>query len=123
MRFFAWAVAGVGLGVGLVAADAQAQQAHDGRWSVEVVTEKGDCDRAFRYPVAVQNGRIRYAGDASGFNISGQVAPNGAVQVSITSSQGRADGRGRIAGSAGAGTWTISGGRACSGRWSADKRS
>lgn len=116
-------VAAFGLGMALAPAGVQAQQAYNGRWSVEVVTERGECDRAFRYPVIVENGRIRYSGDAGGFNFSGQVAPNGAVKVSITSGQGRADGTGKIAGSSGGGTWKISGSRSCTGRWNAEKRS
>ena len=123
MRRLELVAAGLGLGVALAPVSTQAQQAYNGRWSVEVVTERGDCDRAYRYPVMVENGRIRYAGDAGGFNFTGQIAPNGAVRVSITSGQGRADGNGKIAGSSGGGTWKISGSRSCTGHWTAEKRS
>ena len=30
----------------------------DGGWSVLIVTEKGTCDRAYRYPVKIENGEI-----------------------------------------------------------------
>ncbi|HEX2726193.1 MAG TPA: hypothetical protein VHN20_10270 [Beijerinckiaceae bacterium] len=123
MKHSLFGVAAFGLGLACVPAAVQAQQGYNGRWSVEIVTERGECDRAFRYPVIVENGRIRYGGDAGGFNLSGQIAPNGAVRVSITSGQGRADGTGKIAGSSGGGTWKISGSRACSGHWNAEKRS
>jgi hypothetical protein len=123
MKGLGFGAAAFGLGLAVAPAVVQAQQAYNGRWSVEVVTERGECDRAFRYPVVVENGRIRYAGDAGGFNFSGQVAPNGAVRVSITSGQGRADGTGNIAGGSGGGTWKIAGSRSCSGRWNAEKRS
>jgi hypothetical protein len=122
MWFCRGAAAALSLALVLGAVSAQAQQSFDGRWSVEVVTERGDCDRAYRYLVAVENGRVRYAGETGGFSISGRVAPNGTVQGSITSSQGRADVRGRLAGSSGSGNWTISGSRSCAGRWNADKR-
>jgi hypothetical protein len=94
----------------------------DGNWSVEVITEKGDCDRAYRYPVIIQNGRARYGGPES-FNVSGSVAGNGAIQGSISRGQDRATVSGRLSGNNGSGTWTASGGsRTCSGRWNADKR-
>src|SRR5438309_9445514 len=52
----------------------------DGSWSVLIVTEKGTCDRAYRYPVRIHNGAVGYAGEAS-FNVSGSVGPNGSVTV------------------------------------------
>ncbi len=100
---------------------AAAQQQFNGRWSVEVVTEQGACDRAYRYPVAIENGRIRYAG-SEGFNVAGTVNARGAVRTSISSGQLRADITGRLAGSAGTGTWAISGSRSCSGYWRAERQ-
>ena len=100
---------------------AQAQQKCDGRWSVLLETQKGECDRAYRYPIAIENGVVRYAGDA-GFNVSGKVAGNGSVQGSVSSGQTRASVSGRLAGTSGSGSWTISGARNCSGNWSAEKR-
>src|SRR5688572_24395992 len=37
----------------------------DGSWSVLIVTEQGKCDRAYRYPVKIENGSVGYAGSAS----------------------------------------------------------
>ncbi len=49
--FFAAAV----LAAAFVSSAAQAQSnKFDGNWSVEVITEKGDCDKAYRWPVIVQ---------------------------------------------------------------------
>ena len=31
----------------------------DGTWSVLIITQSGDCDRAYRYPVRIANGRGR----------------------------------------------------------------
>ena len=103
------------------AAQAQANR-FDGTWSVEIITEKGECDKAYRYAIAIQDGRARYAGP-EGFNISGSVSPNGAVSGSISRGKDRANVSGRLAGKTGAGTWIASGARNCSGRWAADKRS
>ena len=100
---------------------AEAQQQFNGRWSVLVVTERGECDKAYRYPVAIESGQVRYAGEAA-FTITGEVARSGAVQGSIAQGQTRANVRGKLAGSAGSGTWTVAGARDCSGSWSAEKR-
>jgi hypothetical protein len=111
-----------GLAVLGLSSAAQAQQKFDGRWSVLLETEKGECDRAYRYPIAIENGVVRYAGDA-GFNVSGKVASNGSVQGNVAAGQTKASVRGRLAGASGSGTWTISSGsRNCSGNWSAEKR-
>jgi hypothetical protein len=116
---FAAVVAGLAsLGV---SGGAEAQQKFDGRWSVLLETQRGECDKAYRYPVAIENGVVRYAGDA-GFNVTGKVASNGTVQGSVTSGQTRASVNGRLAGSSGSGTWMISGSRNCSGNFTAEKR-
>jgi hypothetical protein len=91
---------------------------HDGNWSVLIITEKGDCDRAYRYPLAVSDGQVRYTGDSSA-NVSGSVSANGVVKVSIRLGDKGANGSGRLSGSAGSGTWQ---GASCSGRWEAEKR-
>lgn len=95
---------------------------HDGNWSVLIITEKGDCDRAYRYPLAVSDGQVRYTGD-SGANVQGTVSPAGAVKVSIRFGDKGANGSGHLAASSGSGTWQGAGGGAsCSGRWEAEKR-
>jgi hypothetical protein len=121
MRFSRFTVAAAGLAFLALGGAAEAQQKFDGRWSVLLETQSGECDRAYRYPVAIENGVVRYAGDA-GFNVSGRVAGNGTVQGSVSSGQTRANVKGRLAGTAGSGSWTISGSRTCSGNWSAEKR-
>jgi hypothetical protein len=116
-----WAAALIGVSVFWLSTGANAQAQFNGSWSVLVVTESGNCDKAYRYPVAVENGRVRYAGEAP-VSISGQVGRNGAVQGSIAGGGNRANVRGRLSGGSGSGTWTLAGGRSCSGTWSADKR-
>lgn len=106
----------------LVSAGAQAQQQFNGSWSVEVITEQGQCDKAYRFPVVIEGGQARYGG-SGGFNANGSVSPNGAVTASISRGQIQADIKGRLAGTAGSGTWAMAGSRACSGRWVGEKRS
>jgi len=94
----------------------------DGSWSVLIITEKGDCDRAYRYAVKIANGHASYQGDAS-IDMTGTVAPNGAVKVSIRLGSKGADGSGRLSGQTGAGTWHSVGSNAsCAGRWEAERR-
>lgn len=121
MRIVVWLGIGITVGVVLpIHAHAQANR-FDGNWSVEVVTEKGACDRAYRYAVVVQNGRARYGGPEN-FNVNGQVRPNGSVAASISRGQDRANVSGRLSGNTGRGIWSTSGGRVCSGYWNAEKR-
>ena len=93
----------------------------DGGWSVLIVTEKGTCDRAYRYPVKIDNGSVGYAGEAS-FNVSGKVAQNGAVTVTVSRGSTSATGTGRMSATDGAGIWTAGSGD-CSGTWTAERRS
>jgi len=93
----------------------------DGGWSVLIVTEKGTCDRAYRYPIKIQNGMVDYAGSAS-FNVSGQVGANGAVTVKVSRGSQSATGTGSMSATDGAGTW-IAGSGECSGIWTAERRS
>ena len=93
----------------------------DGNWSVLIVTEKGTCDRAYRYPVRISNGSVGYAGEAS-FNVSGRVGANGAVTVTVSRGSQSATGTGRMSSSDGTGRWATSSGE-CSGSWSAERRS
>lgn len=95
---------------------------HDGNWSVLIIAEKGTCDRGYRYAVNVANGHVRYTGDSS-VNLSGTVAPNGLVRVSIRLGDKGASGSGHLSGLSGAGTWHgIGSSGTCAGRWEAERR-
>ena len=121
MRVLSW-LGGAAMAALILAPQAQAQtNRFDGNWSVEVVTEQGACDRAYRYAVVVQNGQARYGGPEN-FNVNGRVQQNGSVSASISRGQDRANVSGRLSGATGRGTWTTSGGRICSGYWNAEKR-
>ena len=98
-----------------------AKPSFDGTWSVLIVTEKGKCDRAYRYPVRISNGSVGYAGQAS-FNVSGSVGANGAVVVTVSQGSQSAKGTGRMSESDGSGTW-VAGSGDCAGTWTAERRS
>lgn len=92
---------------------------YDGLWSVSIVTEKGDCDRGYRYPVRISHGTL-VNGGSDPFTISGRVAPSGTITVTVSHGNKSATGSGRLAGNEGEGRWS---GGSCSGTWSAERRS
>ena len=91
---------------------------YDGLWSVSVVTQRGDCDPGYRYPVRITNGTLFNAGDAT-FSVTGKVGSTGAITVTVSAAGKSATGSGRLAGDAGGGSWT---GGSCSGTWTAERR-
>lgn len=115
-------LAGVALALAFAAAVPVRAAPHDGRWSVVVITEKGNCDQAYRYEVAVDDGKVSYAGREQ-IQFSGTVAGNGAVKVNIRLGEQGATGSGKLAGASGTGTWQgIGNAGSCAGRWEAEKR-
>src|SRR6188508_1791527 len=123
IRAVAPALAALGILAATVpaSAPASARANFDGKWSVLIVTHKGTCDRAYRYPVKIENGTVGYAGSAS-FNVTGKVGQNGAVTVIVSRGSNSATGTGRMSGADGSGTWTAASGE-CSGVWTAERRS
>jgi hypothetical protein len=119
MRFYL-AVATVTV-LGASPGSAPAATPYDGVWSVVIITERGTCDRAYRYPVRVQNGKVLYGGDNS-FTVSGQVDARGRVRVSIRRGEQGASGSGRLSTNQGAGSWRSFAGE-CEGNWTAERRS
>lgn len=100
---------------------ATAAHKNDGRWSIEVITDKGDCDRAYRYSVLIDKGEARYGGSEP-ITVAGKVAANGGVRGSIAYGENRANVVGRLADGWGQGQWTWAGSRSCSGHWNAERR-
>lgn len=98
---------------------AEAKTNFDGNWSVVIITEKGTCDRSYRYPVRISDGAVGYAGEAS-FNVSGRVAANGKVTVKVSRGDHSASGSGQLSANSGGGSWS---GGECSGTWQAERRS
>ena len=99
-----------------------AQANFDGSWSVLIITESGECDRAYRYGIRIQGGQIVYDGEA-GVTFTGSVDGKGQVTATVRRSQQVANGSGRLSGSSGGGTWKgQSNTGACTGRWEAERR-
>jgi hypothetical protein len=106
----------------LAPAPASARGTFDGNWSVLIVTQNGQCDRAYRYGLRIQDGSVIYEGSAP-VNVAGRVANNGVVHVKVWAGQQGASGAGRLRGGSGSGTWRGIGSMGtCSGTWSAEQR-
>jgi hypothetical protein len=109
-----------GMCVAALPTEAPARTPYDGSWSVLIVTQRGDCDRAYRYGVSIVNGVIGYAGGA--VNLSGRVSASGAVSVTVSAGSAYASGTGRLSRNSGRGGWSgVSGGSRCSGYWEATR--
>lgn len=103
----------------MLAGAVRAGGAFDGTWKVTIITQSGNCDPAYSYPVKVEGGRVSYSGDGS-FDITGQVGEAGAVSVAIARGDQKASASGRLSATAGSGQWSgKSSSAACSGRWEA----
>ena len=116
----------VALGVGTAEAakrKVQVPNRYDGRWSIEVLTLDGPCDRAYRYGVQIQRGEAVYGGGE--VDISGRVAANGTVRGTISRGGNAAQVSGRLStNGTGAGRWATLGDGpiSCSGSWNAMRR-
>ncbi|MRI55406.1 hypothetical protein D8770_15785 [Methylobacterium sp. DB1607] len=116
----------VALGVGTAEAakrKVQVPNRYDGRWSIEVLTLDGPCDRAYRYGVQIQRGEAVYGGGE--VDISGRVAANGTVRGTISRGGNAAQVSGRLStNGTGAGRWSTLGDGpiSCSGSWNAMRR-
>ncbi|WP_458758986.1 hypothetical protein ACSVBT_00100 [Afipia sp. TerB] len=101
------------------AKDTDAGAAFDGTWKVTIITQSGNCDPAYSYPLKVMNGRISYAGDGS-FDISGNVGAGGGVTVAIARGDQKASASGKLTATSGSGHWSgKSSSTSCTGRWEA----
>ena len=120
-RFMGVVLSAVAVGASLSTAPAIARTSFDGNWSVLIVTDAGSCDRAYRYALHIENGRVSY-NDPS-FDISGHVDAHGHVRVSVTYGQQHANGTGRISADYGTGQWSGNSSTSrCSGHWEAERR-
>jgi hypothetical protein len=101
---------------------ARAEAGFDGLWTILIVTEAGECDRAYRYAVQIDHGRMVYDGGA-GVDLTGTVDRSGRVSATVQRGGQGAVGTGRLSGDRGRGTWQgKSSSSQCSGYWEAERR-
>jgi hypothetical protein len=95
----------------------------DGDWSVTIETQSGACMPSLRYPVAITNGIVTNGGETAA-TVQGQVAPSGAVRVTVQAGGSWANGSGRLGATGGSGVWQGQGTSGlCQGVWQAERRS
>ncbi|MCC6983342.1 MAG: hypothetical protein IT535_08740 [Bauldia sp.] len=93
--------------------------AYDGRWSIQVVGQSEKCEQNLRLAIRVDNGAVEYAG---WFNVeaSGEISPNGNVNVRVAYREDVVDVSGAVSGDAATGSWT-SPTLGCSGIWRGER--
>jgi hypothetical protein len=100
-----------------------ARAAHDGSWAIEIVTERGACDRLYRYYVEVDGQAVRLrsmTGETSPATM-GLVGADGRIRATLGQADDPVTVTGRLAATSGTGVWSAPA-RQCTGRWNAQKR-
>ena len=69
---------------------------YDGKWSVEVITDRGTCDRVYRWTLGIQGGRVVDLGDIA--KPSGGVSAKGGVAMRFVRSNDYASATGSSTG-------------------------
>ena len=123
LRLRGWLMAFIlALACAAIAGPAFARTVFDGAWSVLIITQSGTCDRAYRYDVHISNGQVLHD-EHGAVSLQGQVARDGAIRVSVSAGDNRADGSGRLSRDRGSGLWRGQGSAgACAGNWEAERR-
>lgn len=97
---------------------ANAATRYDGRWSLSIVTTRGDCS-TYNFPVDISNGHVSFPGLVKA---RGRVTPKGNVSVFVAAMDKSASGSGRLTPVSGSGRWSgHSGNDRCSGTWTAQR--
>lgn len=89
----------------------------DGRWSVAIVAESGDCSARYTVPIEVAGGQVRYAG-RFGAEARGKVGATGQLNVSFAYRDDLVTAKGSLTHKNGYGSWT-SPTQECGGTWRA----
>lgn len=103
--------------LGLAAAPAPAEVAHDGTLRVHTATRHGACPADYDFKVAVKNGKVACAGYWPA-TATGRIARDGAVQMRVSHGGRHVNAHGQARGSRASGRWT-SPRPHCSGSWTA----
>lgn len=92
----------------------------DGRWSVEVITDEGTCDRAYRWSIGIKGGHVADMADGVA-TASGAIDKSGKVALRFARGADVLTAKGNLDAENGSGLWTAPS-RSCSGRWRAERR-
>ncbi|UFZ02125.1 hypothetical protein LQG66_22815 [Bradyrhizobium ontarionense] len=106
-------------GLAVVPAEPARAAGFDGAWTVLIITQAGNCDQGYSFPVKIAGGRVTSSGTA---NITGTVGRGGAVTVRVSQGGSYASGSGRLGAASGFGVWSGKGSSGtCRGRWEATR--
>ena len=108
------------LAAALLASPAFAAQPFDGQWSVEVITEKGSCDQAYRWDIKVSEGHVVTTPDMPA-KAAGSISPKGAIAVNFSRGADSMSAKGTASGNWATGEWNAPS-MGCTGRWRAERR-
>lgn len=97
---------------------AAASPKHDGRWTVQIVTDQGWCG-THQWQIGVLGGRVTDVG-APGATANGRIHPNGRVSLQIAQGADVLQSSGVVSENGGGGAWVLPN-RSCTGRWVASK--
>lgn len=97
---------------------AAASPKHDGRWTVQLVTDQGWCG-THQWQIGVRGGRVTDIG-APGATANGRIDANGRVSLQIAKGTDVLQTSGVINEKGGGGAWVLPN-RSCTGRWVASK--
>jgi hypothetical protein len=81
---------------------ATARTPFDGAWSVLIITDRGTCDRAYRYALRIADGQVYY--EDPSFTVAGGVDGAGRVRVGVSAGGQSATGYGQLSGNYGQGS-------------------
>ena len=95
--------------------------AFDGLWSVSIITQFGDCNQGYRYPLRIVGGYVTKADDNLSYAVAGAVARSGAIGVTVSGGGQTATGVGRLTRNFGRGIWHTTNNE-CRGNWTAERR-
>jgi hypothetical protein len=101
---------------------APAANRFDGNWSVVATSDDESCTGPYRYAIVIRDGNVDDAG-SNGVDASGRTGPDGRITGIIRKGLANVAVSGRLRGSGGGGSWTLSGLASCSGRWTARRTS
>ncbi len=110
----------IGLGAQAAPKTSIGANAYDGVYSVEIITDEGSCDKAYRWSVAIVDGRVSSTGDVVA-EASGQIDGRGELSLAFRRNDQVAHAAGRVSGTWGQGTWN-SASLKCGGHWRAERR-
>src|SRR5215813_10385655 len=83
-------------------ADAKAAGSYDGVWNAVFATTRGNCSSGASIPFTITGTRVSSAG---GGRVAGSVNRAGGVVVTASVGASHANGRGRLVGNSGSGSW------------------